>query len=89
MNSHSRQLSKKFRRERSLHWAAKARIVQLKVKRPTLKESAKLASDEHDLMKFCNNILAAHRSGVFGGKPALWDFMKDSAANLNRKDPAH
>jgi hypothetical protein len=89
VNSHSRQLSQKFRRERSLHWAAKARIVQLKVKRPTLKESAKLASDEHDLMKFCNNILAAHRSGVFGGKPALWDFMKDSAANLNRKDPAH
>jgi hypothetical protein len=34
---------------------------------------------------FCNNILSTHCTNVFGGKLALWDFMKDVARNLNRK----
>jgi hypothetical protein len=43
------------------------------------------SSNRGGILKFCNNILAAHRVGAFGGKPALWDFMKDVASNLNRK----
>jgi hypothetical protein len=34
---------------------------------------------------FCNNILSTHCTNAFGGKLALWDFMKDVARNLNRK----
>lgn len=44
-----------------------------------------MASQDHNVLKFCTNIIAAHRSGAFGGRPALWDFMKDVARNLNRK----
>lgn len=55
------------------------------MKRPTLKESAFNASNEHNLYKFCNDILSAHRSGSFRGKLALWDFIRDVAANLNWK----
>ena len=65
------------------HCAAKLRIAQLKVKRLTLKEQALFASNEHNLFKFCSGILHAHRSGAFGGRPTLWDFMRDIAANLN------
>ena len=53
------------------------------MKRPTLKEFAIAASNESNLYGFCGNILNAHRSGAFGGKPTLWDFMRDVAANLN------
>jgi hypothetical protein len=36
-------------------------------------------------MKFCINVVSAHRTNALGGKPDLWDFMKDVATNLNRK----
>lgn len=58
----------------------------MKAKRPTKRESAMIASSDNNLIKFCNNIISAHRIGAFGGKNALWDFLKDVAANLNRKD---
>ena len=35
------------------------------------------------MLLFCQNIVVAHRSGAFGGKPALWDFLRDIAQNLN------
>lgn len=82
--AHGRNLSKKYRYERMSHWACKARIVQLKVKRPTFKEAAKGSQEQGNIVKFCNNILLAHRTGAFGGRPALWDYLKDVAKNLNR-----
>ena len=85
LRSHSRKLVKKFRLEKMRHWAAKTRIAQLKMKRPTLRESAHEASDQHNVLKFCTDIIAAHRTGAMGGKPALWDFMRDVACNLNQK----
>ena len=51
-----------------------------------MRESARNTSVDNNLIKFCNNIISAHRVGAFGGKDALWDFMKDVAQNLNRKD---
>ena len=66
------------------HWFAKVRIAQLKMKRPTLKEYAKGASDQHNVYKFCHDIIKAHRTGAMGGKPALWDYLRDVASNLNR-----
>ena len=85
LSAHSRLLAKKHRKERFRHWGAKARIAQLKVSRPTLKESAKQSSDQHNVHKFSADIIVAHRTGAMGGKPALWDFLKDVATNLNRK----
>lgn len=85
LTMHSRIVSKKLRSERLYHWAAKLRIVQLKIKRPTLKEMVMAASNEYNVYKFCGDILSAHRSGAFGGRPALWDFMRDVVANLNRR----
>ena len=85
LTSHSRTVSKKLKTERLYHWATKLRIVQLKAKCPILKESAAVASNEQNLYKFYGNILGAHRLGAFGGRPTLWDFMHDVAANLNRR----
>jgi len=81
-------VSKKLKVERLLHWVAKLRIVQLKIKCPSLKQSILVAFDSHNLYKFCTNILTAHSSGAFGGCPALWYFLRDVAINLNsrRKD---
>ena len=86
ISKHTRNLAKKFRFMKLQSWNARTRIAQLKAKRPTLCESAMNASLDNNLIKFCNNIISAHRIGAFGGKDALWDFLKDVAANLNRKD---
>jgi hypothetical protein len=67
LSAHSRFLTKKFKTEKMRHWSAKARIAQLKVSRPTLRESAKRASAEHNIYKFCNDIISAHRTGAMGG----------------------
>ena len=75
---------KKLRIERMNHCLARANIVRLKVRCPTLKEVANECSQQANVLKFCNNIISAHRTGAFGGKPSLWDFMKDVASNLNR-----
>ena len=53
--------------------------------RPLLQE-LKNSSDVHsDILKFYTSILTAQRVGAFRGKAALWDFMKDTANNLNKK----
>ena len=83
--SYSRNIKRELKMQKMYYWAAKAKIVQLKVKRLTLKEAAREACEGHELLKFCNSIIAAHRTRAFGGKLALWDFLKDVAENLNRK----
>ena len=85
VSKHTRELSIKYRLEKLHYWHARTRIVQLKAKRPTMRESAINATSDGNMMKFCNNIINAHRIGAFGGKLGLWDFMKDVAGNLNRK----
>lgn len=81
----TRKLKKQHKLEKMQHWSAKVRIAQLKVSRPTLRQSAQGATDQHNVYKFCTDIISAHRTGVMGGKPALWDFLRDVASNLNRK----
>jgi hypothetical protein len=66
-------------------WHKKALIARLAVTRRTIKITAKEAMNRKDVVSFCNNIIAAHRSNAFGGKDALWDFMKDVSISLNRK----
>ena len=85
VSKHTRELSTKYRLEKLHYWHARTRIVQLKARRPTMRQSAITATSDGNLMKFCNNIISAHRTGAFGGKPGLWDFLKDVAGNLNRK----
>lgn len=76
LSAHSQLLAQKHRKERFKHWGAKARIAQLKVSRPTLKESAKQSSNQHNVHKFCSDIIAALRTGAMGGKPALWSIFE-------------
>ena len=80
---HGRQLHRKLKAEKLMHLSAGARIVQLKVKRPSLHELAREASNTNNVMKFCHSIINAHRLGAFSGKPALWDFLRDVAQNVN------
>ena len=63
---------------------ARANIARLEVCRPTLKEVANACSHQANVLKFCDNIISAHRTWAFGGKPTLWEVMKDVASNLNR-----
>ena len=83
---HGQDLRRKLKVEKLLHFSARARIVQLKVKRPSLRELARDASGSHNALKFCHSILNAHRCGAFGGKPALWDFLHDVAQNVSQDD---
>lgn len=80
----SRVLAKKFKEEKALHWLMKAKVAQLKLSSKGLKLSAVESFNRKDVLTFCNNILAAHRTNAFGGKPALWEFLRDVATNLNR-----
>ena len=69
-----------------ISWAAKLRIIQSKVKRPSLKESATAACNGCNLFKLCEDILNAHKSSAFGRKPTLWSFMRDILTiSLNRR----
>ena len=72
-----------------MHCHARATIAQLKMTRSTIKEAAKVGAGTKNLLKFVNNIIAALRSSVVGGKSALWSFMKDVASNLNHKKSRH
>ena len=81
---HGRNVRRELKRQKLLHRTAQARIVQLKVKRPRLRDLASEASCGHNVIKFCQSIINAHRSGALGGKLALWDFLCDVAQNLNR-----
>ena len=81
---HGRNLRRELKSQKLLHRSAQARIVQLKVKRPSLRDLATEASCGHNVLKFCQNIINAHRSGALGGKPALWDLLRDVVQNLNR-----
>jgi hypothetical protein len=85
----SRTLAKKHREEKARHWLMKAKVVQLKVSHRGLKLSAIESFNRKDVLSFCNNILAAHSTNAFGGKPALWDFLRDVATNLNRVRQGH
>jgi len=89
VSKHTRSLAKKLNLQMLHSWHAKTRTVQLKAKIPTMRESAMNASSDNNLIKFCNNIISVHRIGAFGRKDALWDFLKDVVANLNRKDPGN
>ena len=87
--SQSRTLGRKYRDEKARHWLMKSRVAQLKVSQRGLKLSAVENFNRKDVLSFCNNILAAHRTNAFGGKPALWDFLRDVATNLNRVRQGH
>jgi hypothetical protein len=87
--NHSRVTMKRLRNERRLRWYQKAMLVRLAVTRPKLRITAEEALVRKDVVKFCNDIIAAHRTGAFGGKPALWDFMRDVTTNLRRKKQGH
>jgi hypothetical protein len=86
---HSQRLVRKYREERALHWSSKARIAQLRMSTRGLRLSTDESFNRKDVLSFCNNILATHRTNAFGGKPALWDFLRDVATNLNRKKQGH
>jgi hypothetical protein len=64
-------------------------VAHLKMSKRGLKLSAQENFNREDVLSFCNNILAAHRISAFGGKPALCDFFRDVATNLNRKKQGH
>jgi hypothetical protein len=80
----NRGISKKYNRLKVAHWCQKARVTLFKTKRPNLKISSLSSLEQRDILGFCRNIVDAHRTSAFGGKKALWLFLKDIAANLNR-----
>jgi hypothetical protein len=83
---HSRIISKKHRLEKAFHVHSKHKLVQLRIYKPLFSKLEELEDgDSTDVMKFCINVVSAHRTNALGGKPAFWDFMKDVPTILNRK----
>ena len=83
LGAHSCQLAQKYRDEKALYWLMKARVVQLRVNHRGLKLIAIENFNRKDVLSFYNNILAAHKTNIFGGKSALWNFLRDVTTNLN------
>jgi hypothetical protein len=69
--SHSRIISKKYRAERAFYAEQKCRVAQFKMYKPLLKELRGTDDATHDVLRFCTNIVRAHRVGDFSGRPAL------------------
>jgi len=67
VNKHTRNMSKQLRLKKLHYWHARTRFVQLKARRPTLRESAKNAASDNNLIKFCNNIISVYRIGPLEG----------------------
>ena len=67
----------------------RARVAQLKMDTYGLRLSVEENFNRKDVLSFCNNIIAAHKTNVFGGKLALWDFLQDVANNLNCRKQGH
>jgi hypothetical protein len=86
---HRRKLGQKIREERALHWTIRARVAELKISTRGLRLGVEENFNRKDVLSFCNNILAVNRTNAFGGKPALWDFLRDVANNLNCKKQEH
>lgn len=80
---HGRVVARKLKFERALLWQTKTQVVQLKRAHRSLKLNATENFICEEVFAFYNNILSTHRTNAFGGKPALWDFLRDVAANLN------
>ena len=81
----SRLLRRKFKQLQAAHWNQKAKVVMLKSLTSSSKKMVVVeALNMKDVLSFCNNILMAYRTNRFGGKPTLWDFLRDVAHNLNR-----
>jgi hypothetical protein len=82
LTKNSRNIRKKYRAERTHHAHQKRRLAQLQIYKPVL-ELLEIGDVKHDILKFCTNIIATHRTNSFGGKLALWNFMTDVATNIN------
>ena len=52
---------------------------------PLFNELKRTPDVGNDILKFYTNIVSAYRTSAFGGKAALWNFMKDATKNMNRK----
>ena len=85
LGNQSREIQKKYRIEKAYHGHNRHRVAQLQIYKPLLQELKNSSDVQGDTLKFCTSILTADKIGAFGGKAALWDFMKDIANNLNRK----
>lgn len=84
LRDHVGQLNNRFRRQRWLLGQQAQKICALSIRRKKLEELLGVAHDRKDLRLFLRNIVNAHRSGAFGGKEGLWDFLIDVAKNLQR-----
>jgi hypothetical protein len=84
-SAHNCAICKKYQTAKFALWYQKGKVAQLKMSRPSLKVSSFECLKRKDVFRFCNNILSTHCTNVFGGKPSLWDFLKDVVGNQNRK----
>lgn len=84
LSSQVHSLNAKRRRERWLLALQAQKVCALSTRKRKLEELLGVAADRKDLRLFLRNIVTGHRNGAFGGKDALWDFLKDVAKNLER-----
>ncbi len=83
LSTHNCAICKKYQATKSALWYQKGRVARLKMSRPSLKASSLECLKRKYVFQFCSNILFTHHTNAFGGKPTLWDFLKDVVGNLN------
>ena len=80
---HNSVFAYKPKESKAMLWQTKSKIAMLKRTKNSLKLSAVDSFNQKEVLAFCNDILSAHRTNAFGGKPTLWDFFWDIGTNLN------
>ncbi|KAL3689329.1 hypothetical protein R1sor_015638 [Riccia sorocarpa] len=85
LRAQAQSRAKARRKDKLELFSLRKRICALMTQKCSLTEMVSEAVNRKDVLSFLRNICHAHRSGAFGGKEALWDFLKDVGQNLNRK----
>lgn len=57
-------------------YSADSKVCALKTRKQSPKDLLGVAADGKDLRLFLQSTMNGHRSGDFGGKEGLWDFLK-------------
>jgi hypothetical protein len=68
---HGRVVARKLKDSKAMLWQTKAKITMLKRTKNLLKLSATDSFNRKEVLAFYNDILSAHRTNAFRGKPTL------------------
>jgi hypothetical protein len=85
---HRKTKEKTHTLEREL-WVVRARCMRVTASKRSFVGVQTEMANHTDVISFCRCIVQAWRDGLWGGREALWEFMKDVTKNLVTKKEGH